>query len=136
MRKQSVGKMWKTKEWKECEKFTWKTFGKKCGKKVTSKKAWINDLEEVKSVEKCQCGKKREKIPWKNITYLVVAVLLFSTYLSPCATADWKLWTRLSCLPNCFAGNPTWNCSLLTSSSNMDVSGVSKFSFSAGACIA
>jgi hypothetical protein len=30
----------------------------------------------------------------------------------------------------CFAGNPTWNCSLLTSSSNiMDVSGVSKFSF-------
>jgi len=32
MRKQSVGKMRKTKEWKECEKFEWKAFGKKCGK--------------------------------------------------------------------------------------------------------
>jgi hypothetical protein len=29
-------------------------------------------VEEVKSVEKCQCGKKRDKFPWKNITYLVV----------------------------------------------------------------
>jgi hypothetical protein len=24
-------------------------------------------------VEKCQRGKKRDKFPWKNITYLVVA---------------------------------------------------------------
>jgi hypothetical protein len=29
MRKQSVRKMWKTKECKECEKFTWQNFGKK-----------------------------------------------------------------------------------------------------------
>jgi hypothetical protein len=34
-------------------------------------KLWKNDLEEVKSVEKCQCGKKCEKLPWKNTTYLV-----------------------------------------------------------------
>ncbi len=71
------GKCEKTKEWKECEKFTWKTFAKKCGKKVASKKALIKDLEEVKSVEKCQCGKKREKFPWKNITYLVVTDVVF-----------------------------------------------------------
>jgi hypothetical protein len=32
MKKQSVGKMWKTKEWKKCEKLMWKFFGKKCGK--------------------------------------------------------------------------------------------------------
>jgi hypothetical protein len=32
MRKQSVGKMRKTKEWKEYEKFTRQKFGKKCGK--------------------------------------------------------------------------------------------------------
>jgi hypothetical protein len=41
-------------------------------KKIGVEKTWINDLEEVKSVEKCQCGKKRDKFPWKNITYLVV----------------------------------------------------------------
>jgi hypothetical protein len=41
-------------------------------KKLALKKTWINDLEEVKSVDKCQCGKKCEKFPWKNITYLVV----------------------------------------------------------------
>ncbi len=40
--------------------------------KIGVEKTWINDLEEVKSVEKCQCGKKRENFPWKNITYLVV----------------------------------------------------------------
>jgi hypothetical protein len=40
--------------------------------KIGVEKTWINDLEEVKSVEKCQCGKKPEKFPWKNITYLVV----------------------------------------------------------------
>ncbi len=40
--------------------------------KIGVKKTWINDLEEVKSVEKCQCGKKSDKFPWKNITYLVV----------------------------------------------------------------
>jgi hypothetical protein len=34
-------------------------------------KTWINDSEEVKSVEKFQCGIKREKFLWKNITYLV-----------------------------------------------------------------
>jgi hypothetical protein len=45
-------------------------FGKKMWKGV--EKTWINDLEEVKSVEKCQCGNKRDKFPWKNITYLVV----------------------------------------------------------------
>jgi hypothetical protein len=38
-------------------------------------------LEEVKSVEKCQCGKKRDKFPWKNITYLVVASSTTSAYL-------------------------------------------------------
>ncbi len=42
-------------------------------KKIGFEKTSINDLEEVKSVEKCQCGKKRDKFPWKNITYLVVA---------------------------------------------------------------
>jgi hypothetical protein len=41
-------------------------------KKIGVEKTWINDLEEVKSVEKCQCGKKRDKFPRKNITYLVV----------------------------------------------------------------
>ncbi len=35
-------------------------------------KTSINGLEEVKSVEKYQCGKKRDKFAWKNITYLVV----------------------------------------------------------------
>ncbi len=40
--------------------------------KIGVEETWINDLEEVKSVEKCQCGKKRDKFPWKNITYLVV----------------------------------------------------------------
>ncbi len=32
MRKQSVGKMKKTKEWKDYEKFTRQNFGKKCEK--------------------------------------------------------------------------------------------------------
>jgi hypothetical protein len=41
-------------------------------KKIDVDKTWINDLEEVKSVEKCQRGNKRDKFPWKNITYLVV----------------------------------------------------------------
>jgi hypothetical protein len=49
-------------------------FWKKIWKKSRGEKTWINDLEELKSVEKCQCGKKREKFPWKNITYLVVYV--------------------------------------------------------------
>jgi hypothetical protein len=35
-------------------------------------KMWINDLEEVKSVEKCEHGKKHNKFMWKNITFLVV----------------------------------------------------------------
>jgi hypothetical protein len=47
-------------------------FWKKMWKKIGVEKTWINDLEEVKSVKKCQCGKKRDKFPWKNITYLVV----------------------------------------------------------------
>ncbi len=34
--------------------------------KIGVEKTWINDLEEVKSVEKCQCGKKREKFRWKK----------------------------------------------------------------------
>jgi hypothetical protein len=41
-------------------------------KKIGVEKTWINELEEVKSMEKCQCGKKHDKFPWKNITYLVV----------------------------------------------------------------
>jgi hypothetical protein len=41
--------------------------------KIGVEKTSINDLEEVKSVGKCQCGKKRDKFPWKNIIYLVVA---------------------------------------------------------------
>ncbi len=49
----------------------------KMWKKIGVEKAWINDLEEVKSVEKCQCGKKRDKFPWENITYLVVALPIF-----------------------------------------------------------
>jgi len=40
-------------------------FGKKMWKKIGVEKTWI-------SVEKCQHGKKRDKFPWKNITYLVV----------------------------------------------------------------
>jgi hypothetical protein len=46
--------------------------------KIRLEKTWINDLEEVKRVEKCQCGKKREKIQRKNITYLVVLVMPWS----------------------------------------------------------
>ncbi len=34
-------------------------------KKIGVEKTWI-------SVEKCQRGKKGDKFPWKNITYLVV----------------------------------------------------------------
>jgi hypothetical protein len=34
------------------------------------------------------------------------SVLLFSTYLFPSATADWKLWTRLTCLPILFCRKP------------------------------
>jgi len=40
--------------------------------KIGVEKTWINDLEEVKSMEKCHCGKKHEKFRWKNIKYLVV----------------------------------------------------------------
>jgi len=47
--------------------------GKNVGK-ICVEKTWINDLEEVKRVEKCRCGKKHEKIQQKNITYLVVLV--------------------------------------------------------------
>jgi hypothetical protein len=43
-------------------------FGKKMWKKIGVEKTWI-------SVEKCQRGKKRDKFPWKNITYLVVVPL-------------------------------------------------------------
>jgi hypothetical protein len=57
----------------------WKIFGKKCGKKIGVERTWINDLEEVKSVEKCQRGKKRDKFPWKNITYLVVEITITTT---------------------------------------------------------
>ncbi len=71
MRPQSVGKMWKTKEWKECENLTWKVLEKNV-EKIGVEKTSINGLEEVKSVEKYQCGKKRDKFEWKNITYLVV----------------------------------------------------------------
>jgi len=39
--------------------------------KIGVEKTWVNDLEELKSMAKCQCGKKRENFPWKNITYLV-----------------------------------------------------------------
>ncbi len=38
-------------------------------KKIGVEKTWI-------SVEKCQRGKKRDKFPWKNITYLVVPTVL------------------------------------------------------------
>jgi hypothetical protein len=66
--KNSRGKIWK-KMWKKIgvEK-TWisvEKFGKKMWKKIGVEKTWI-------SVEKCQRGKKRDKFPWKNITYLVV----------------------------------------------------------------
>jgi hypothetical protein len=37
-------------------------------KKIGVEKTWI-------SVEKCQRGKKRDKFPWKNITYLVVIIV-------------------------------------------------------------
>jgi hypothetical protein len=36
-------------------------------KNMWKKLAWINDLEEVKSVEKCPCGKKRNKFLWKKL---------------------------------------------------------------------
>jgi hypothetical protein len=51
----------------------WKCFEKNV-EKICLEKTWINDLEEMKRVEKCQCGKKREKFQRKNITYLVVLV--------------------------------------------------------------
>ncbi len=89
MRKQSVGKMWKTKEWKECEKFKWKFFGKKV-EKICVEKTWINDLEEVKSVKKCQCGKKRDKFPWKNITYLVVVLVTSCVWWGKCGGWCWS----------------------------------------------
>jgi hypothetical protein len=44
-------------------------FGEKMWKKIGVEKTWI-------SVEKCQRGKKRDKFPWKNITYLVVPTVL------------------------------------------------------------
>jgi hypothetical protein len=40
--------------------------------KIGFEKMSINGLDEVKSVEKYQGGKKRDKFAWKNITYLVV----------------------------------------------------------------
>jgi hypothetical protein len=58
----SVGKMWEKcgknvennnmgKVWKICEKNS--------VEKIGIEKMWINDLEEVKSVEKCHYGKKK-----------------------------------------------------------------------------
>ncbi len=44
--------------------------------KIGVENTWINYLEEVKSVGKCQCGKKRDKLPWKVITYLVVLCVI------------------------------------------------------------
>ncbi len=65
--------------WGKCEKpKSGKNVKNSRGKileKIGSEKTWINDLEEMKSVEKCECGKKRNKFLWKNITYLVVHTL-------------------------------------------------------------
>jgi len=58
-------------------------FLEKMWKKIGVEETWINDLEEVKSVEKCQCGKKRDKFPWKNITYLVVILARFGRASPP-----------------------------------------------------
>jgi len=66
---------------KRMGKIHMENFWKKMCKKLALAKTWINDLEEVKSVEKCQCGKKSENFPWKNITYIVVQSW---TTLTPC----------------------------------------------------
>ncbi len=56
--------IWKKceKEWKECEKLMWK-FLEKNVEKIGVEKTSINGLEEVKSTERYQCGKKRDKFP-------------------------------------------------------------------------
>ncbi len=103
MRKQSVRKMWKTKEWKECEKFWEKNVEKNWRWKNVDK--WLG---EVKSVEKCQCGKKRDKFPWKNITYLVVSGLVKWSYVgicdlgTTCGSTCFRLFNITSCLRYCF----------------------------------
>ncbi len=53
-------------------KISHESFLDKNVEKIGVVKTWINDLEEVKSVEKCECGKQRNKFPWKNIAFLVV----------------------------------------------------------------
>ncbi len=76
--------------WRKCEKpksgknvkNSRGNFLEKNVEKIGVEKTWINDLEEVKSMEKCECGKKRNKFPWKNITYLVVHC---------CVTLKWLL---------------------------------------------
>ncbi len=69
---QKMGKKSGNKVWGKCEKpKSGKNVKNSCGifvEKIGIEKTWINDLEEVKSVEKCQCGKKCENFPWKNIT--------------------------------------------------------------------
>jgi len=74
-----MGKKWGNKVWGKWEKpksgkkvknSRWKLLEKNV-EKIGVEKTWISDLEEVKRMAKCQWGKKREKFPWKNITYLV-----------------------------------------------------------------
>jgi hypothetical protein len=64
-------------------------FGKKMWKKIGVEKTWI-------SVEKCQREKKRDKFPWKNITYLVVVrSSLFEHVPSPLPSEQLSLPSRL-----------------------------------------
>ncbi len=69
---EKMGEKWGNKVWGKCEKpksgnNVKNSRGKFLEKNVEKNWRW-------KSVEKCQCGKKRDKFPWKNITYLVVLV--------------------------------------------------------------
>jgi len=49
----------------ELAMWVWVVWGK-CGK------MWINDTEEVKSVEKCHYGKKKSQNSMEKNTYLIV----------------------------------------------------------------
>jgi hypothetical protein len=53
----SVGKIWKSVENNNMGK-AWKICEKNSVEKIGIEKMWINDSEEVKSVEKCHYGKK------------------------------------------------------------------------------
>jgi hypothetical protein len=65
------GKCEKPKSGKNVKSSHGNFLGKNVGK-IGIDKTWINDLEGMKSVEKCECRNKCNKFPWKNITYLVV----------------------------------------------------------------